>query len=93
MFDGQVFHYQDYNGNEIDAVIEMPDGGWCAFEIKLGANQIDAAAANLLKIRDKVAEDPNGRPPKALCVISGLGSAAYTRSDGVMVVPISALRE
>lgn len=93
MFDGQVFHYQDYNGNEIDAVIEMPDGGWCAFEIKLGANQIDAAAANLLKIRDKIAEDPNGRPPKALCVISGLGSAAYTRPDGVMVVPISALRE
>lgn len=93
MFDGQVFHYQDYNGNEIDAVIEMPDGGWCAFEIKLGANQIDAAAANLLKIRDKIAEDPNGRPPKALCVISGLESAAYTRPDGVMVVPISALRE
>lgn len=93
MFDGQVFHYQDYNGNEIDAVIEMPDGGWCAFEIKLGANQIDAAAANLLKIRDKIAKDPNGRPPKALCVISGLGSAAYTRPDGVMVVPISALRE
>ncbi len=93
MFDGQVFHYQDYNGNEIDAVIEMPDGGWCAFEIKLGANQIDAAATNLLKIRDKIAEDPNGRPPKALCVISGLGSAAYTRPDGVMVVPISALRE
>ena len=93
MFDGQVFHYQDYNGNEIDAVIEMPDGGWCAFEIKLWANQIDAAAANLLKIRDKIAKDPNGRPPKALCVISGLGSAAYTRPDGVMVVPISALRE
>jgi predicted AAA+ superfamily ATPase len=93
MFDGQVFHYQDYNSNEIDAVIEMPDGGWCAFEIKLGANQIDAAAANLLKIRDKIAEDPNGRPPKALCVISGLESAAYTRPDGVMVVPISALRE
>ncbi len=91
-FDGQVFHYQDYNGNEIDAVIELPDGNWCAFEIKLGANQIDAGAANLLKIRDKIAEDPNGRPPKAMCVICGLSSATYTRPDGVMVVPITALK-
>ncbi len=31
---------------EIDAVVELPDGRWCAFEIKLGAN--DAAAASLL---------------------------------------------
>jgi len=25
----------------------LKDGRWCAFEIKLGANQIDAAADNL----------------------------------------------
>ena len=28
-------------------VIELADGEWCAFEIKLGANQIDAAAENM----------------------------------------------
>lgn len=30
---------------------ELADGQWCAFEIKLGANQIDTAAENLLKIK------------------------------------------
>ncbi|MDD4368905.1 MAG: hypothetical protein PHP39_08205 [Oscillospiraceae bacterium] len=34
---------QDYAGCEIDAVIKLPNGQWCAFEIKLGASQIDAA--------------------------------------------------
>lgn len=40
-FKAQVYHYQDYENREIDAVIELSDGRWCAFEIKLGANQID----------------------------------------------------
>lgn len=53
-FEASLYHYQDYNNNEIDAVIEMDDGRWCAFEIKLGANQIDAAAKNLLDINQKL---------------------------------------
>ena len=39
-FDADLYHYQDYNNNEMDAVIAMPNGKWCGFEIKLGANQI-----------------------------------------------------
>lgn len=31
----KLFHYQDYKNNEIDAVIELEDGNWCAIEIKL----------------------------------------------------------
>ncbi len=41
--DAKLYHYQDYQENEMDAVIELADGSWGAFEIKLGANQIDAA--------------------------------------------------
>ena len=37
----------------MDAVIAMPDGKWCGFEIKLGANQIDMAAENLIKIKNE----------------------------------------
>lgn len=91
-FGGSLYHYQDYNGKEIDAVIEMPDGGWCAFEIKLGANQIDDAANNLLDIKRAFEEDPKAKPPEILCVLCGLTSAAYQRPDGVYVVPITALR-
>ena len=45
----QVYNYQDYSNREVDAVVEMEDGRWGAFEIKLGANQIDKAAAGIRK--------------------------------------------
>lgn len=90
-FDGSLYHYQDYSGREIDAVIELSDGTWCAFEIKLGANQIDAAAENLLDIQRQFQADPKGRPPEVLCVLCGLANAAYRRPDGVFVVPLTAL--
>lgn len=91
-FGGALYHYQDYRGREIDAVIELPDGQWCAFEIKLGANQIDAAAQSLLNIQKEFADDPKGKPPAALCVLCGMANAAYRRPDGVFVVPITALK-
>ncbi len=87
-----VFHYQDYKNRELDAVIELDDGRWCAFEIKLGVNQIDAAAENLLNIRDEISKEKNGVPPSVMCVICGLSTAAYRRPDGVFVVPITALK-
>jgi len=90
-FGAQVFHYQDYAEKEIDAVIELKDGRWCAFEIKLGANQIDNAAKNLIEIRDKIAED-GGKLPSVMAVICGMSNAAYKRPDGVYVVPITALK-
>ena len=90
-FDAELYHYQDYNNNEMDAVIAMPDGKWCGFEIKLGANQIDMAAENLIKIKNEI-EANGGTAPDSLCVICGLSNAAYQRPDGVFVVPITALR-
>jgi predicted AAA+ superfamily ATPase len=86
-FGGQVYHYQDYQNNEIDAVIEMADGSWSAFEIKLGAHQIDAAAEGLKRITAHFE-----RPPTSLCVICALSNAAYIRDDGVSVIPLTALR-
>ena len=91
-FGGALYHYRDYRGRKIDAVIELPDGQWCAFEIKLGANQIDAAAQSLLNIQKEFADDPKGKPPAALCVLCGMANAAYRRPDGVFVVPITALK-
>lgn len=91
-FGGVLYHYQDYQGREIDAVVELPDSRWCAFEIKLGANQIDAAARNLLELKAEFEKDPKGSPPAALCVVCGMANAAYRRPDGVAVVPITALK-
>ena len=91
-FGGTLYHYQDYKNREIDAVIELPDGKWAAFEIKLGANQIDQAAANLKQIQREFEEDKKAVPPSVLCVLCGLSNAAYQRPDGVFVVPITALK-
>ena len=90
-FGAKLYHYQDYANREIDAVIELENGDWCAFEIKLGANKIDEAAENLKNLRDKITAD-GGKPPKICCVICGLTNAAYQREDGVYVVPLTALK-
>lgn len=91
-FDAKLYHYQDYENREIDAVVELEDGRWCAFEIKLGANQIDAAAKNLVDLKNSIIKD-NGVPPSVMCVICGLSNAAYQREDGVFVIPITALKD
>lgn len=90
-FDAKLYHYQDYQNREIDSVIELEDGSWCAFEIKLGANAIESAAKNLINICNDIKKD-NGIPPKILCVICGMTNAAYQRPDGVYVIPITALK-
>ncbi|XDS45582.1 DUF4143 domain-containing protein [Bifidobacterium aquikefiricola] len=91
--DGELYHYRDGRGREIDAVITLPDGRWAAMEIKLGAHQIDEAASKLLALQADMKRDPKAIPPSLLCVVCGMTAYAYTRPDGVCVVPITALRE
>jgi hypothetical protein len=71
------------------AVIQLRDGRWAAFEVKLGQQAVDRAAAALLKLADRIDLDRHGRPA-ALAVITGWGYA-YRRTDGVAVIPIGAL--
>jgi len=91
-FNANLYHYQDYSNREIDAVIELSDGSWGAFEIKLGTNGIEAAAANLICTRDAIIAD-GGIAPNVLCIICGMSNAVYQRPDGVFVIPITALKD
>ena len=86
----RLMHYQDYKNNEIDAVVEAPDGSWGAVEIKLGAGEIDYAAKTLLKA-DKAMREASGKGASFLAVICGLASYGYCREDGVNVIPVTAL--
>ncbi len=93
LYGGEVFHYKHYDTNhELDAVVELKDGRWIAIEIKLGANQIDQAAKNLLDMNQYFTEDESSTKPTALVVICGITSVSYQREDGVIVVPFTALR-
>lgn len=91
--DAQIYHYQDYKEREIDTIIELNDGRWCAVEIKLGANQIESAANNLKKIYKEMEKDSKSILPSAMIIICGLSNAAYQREDGVFVVPLTALKD
>jgi len=85
----EVFHYRDNTNLEVDVVVQNRQGDWCAFEVKLGARQVDAAAATLSRFRDRIDLKRTGAP-KALGVIVSSGYA-YRRADGVVVAPITAL--
>lgn len=88
--DGEVYHYHDSDGLEVDAVVRLWDGRWGAMEVKLTDNWADKAAENLIKLRSKI--DGSMRPPSFLAVLTATGPA-YTRDDGVHVVPIACLRD
>jgi predicted AAA+ superfamily ATPase len=89
-YQGHLFHYHDNSDLEVDAIIEMPDGKWGAFEIKLGEHQVDTAARSLCLLRDKMVSN-GAEHPSCLCVITG-GGFGRKRDDGVYVIPINSLK-
>jgi hypothetical protein len=88
--DGEVYHYHDGDGLEADAIVHLSDGRWGAIEVKVGGNEIDDAAVNLIKLKNKV--DSGLGNPSFLMVLTGVPDA-YKRADGVLVVPIGCLKD
>ena len=86
-----LYHYQDYRDNEVDAVVEAEDGSFGLIEIKLGTEDIEKGIKSLLKT-NKALIETSGKGAKFLCVISGLTPYAYKDTSGVIVVPLTALR-
>ena len=87
---GVVTHYRDEQGLEVDAIVELPDGRWAGFEVKLGGQaNIDAAAANLEKLASKVA--PRRAEKLASLNVITAGNTSLTRPDQVNVLALSHL--
>ena len=86
---GEVLHYRDDYGIEVDAIVQLRDGRWAAVEIKLGEGQVDAAATNLKRFAEQIDSERSGSPA-FLAVICGKGYG-YGRADGVVVVPVGVL--
>lgn len=89
-----LHYYRDSDGLEVDAIIEMRDGRWAAFEVKLGESQVDSAAASLSRLARKIAANPAARNPKPefLAVVVGAGEyARYDRERGVHILPLTCL--
>lgn len=93
---GHVSFYRDRYGLESDCVLHLADGRYALIEFKLGSNGIEEGASHLVEIQSLIeaANNERGaglRKPDLLIVITG-GEMAYTRNDGVKIIPIGALR-
>jgi len=94
--EGNVSYYNDRYGLEADCVLNLSDGRYALIEFKLSSRRIEEGASHLRELktlikRANIENDANLREPDILMVITG-DKMAYTRKDGVMVVPIGVLR-
>lgn len=86
---GEMFHYHDETGREADAVVQLRDGRYALFEMKLGTALVDDGAQRLLRLKDRIDTTVMGEP--AFCAVITPGGFATRREDGVLVIPISCL--
>ncbi|WP_150460793.1 ATP-binding protein [Nesterenkonia ebinurensis] len=86
---GEVRHYRDSNGKEIDVIITLPDGRWGAVEVKLGGSQMQAGIESLRRVIDQIDTETLGEPAFCL-VVTGTGPI-LTTDDGTVVSPLGAL--
>ena len=74
---------------EADAVLILDSNEYCLIEFKLGSSGIEEGAKHLLKLKDIILSN-NLKPPTFEMIITGT-EMAYTRKDGIKVVPIGCL--
>ena len=89
-----VRYYRDETGLEADAVVELADGSWAAFEFKVSEGQGRGGGGELEEgARQGVlsAKGAQVRPPAFMAVITGNGQFAREAEDGIYVIPIRAL--
>ena len=95
---GRVSYYHDRMDLEADAVLHLDDGRFALIEFKLGSREIEEGAKHLLQLQELIRKYNEKekqvplREPDLLMVITG-GEMAYTREDGVKVMPIGTLRD
>ncbi len=93
---GNIYYYNDNYGLEADAILQLNNGKYALIEIKLGSKEIEKGAKNLLKLKNLIEEKKEKEnltipSPSFLAVITG-GEFAYTRKDGVKVIPLGCLK-
>lgn len=95
---GKVSYYHDRLGLEADVVLHLNGGRYALIECKLGSREIDDGASHLLELKRLIEEKKNEeghlalRSPDLLIILTG-GEMAYTRNDGVKVIPLGCLKD
>lgn len=89
---GEVYHYRDKDGQEIDAVIHLRNGKYGLIEIKLGGDKLIEEGVKSLKAMERKIDTSIMNPPSFLMILTGIGDYAYKRKDGILIVPIGTLK-
>ena len=95
---GSISYYHDRYDLEADAVLHLEDGRYALIEFKLGSKEIEEGAGHLKEIKrlvqehNKVEKQIKLREPDLMMVITG-GHMAYTRPDGVKIIPLACLKD
>lgn len=96
--DSSLSYYRDRYGLEADLVLHLNDGRYALIECKLGCREIEEGSKHLLEIKRLIQEHNKTekqvplREPDLLIVMTG-GELAYTRPDGVKVIPLGCLKD
>ena len=97
-FNSRISYYRDRYGLEADLVLHLEDGRYALIECKLGSSEIDEGAKHLLELKRLIQEHNKTekqvpiREPDLLIVMTG-GTMAYSRPDGVKVIPLACLKD
>ena len=97
-FGHHLSYYRDRYGLEADLVLHLDDGRYALIECKLGSREIEDGSRHLLEIKRLIQEANRTekqvplREPDLLLILTG-GRMAYTRPDGVKVIPLACLKD
>ncbi len=97
-FGSHLSYYRDRYGLEADLVLHLDDGRYALIECKLGSREIEEGAGHLLEIKRLIQEHNKTesqvplREPDLMLVLTG-GQMAYTRPDGVKIIPFACLKD
>lgn len=91
-------YYHDRYNLEADWVLHLGDGRYALIECKLGSKEIEDGAGHLVELKRLIREHNEKeeqvpiREPDLMIVLTG-GKMAYTRPDGVKIIPLGCLKE
>lgn len=88
---GELKHYRDSSGQEVDAIVELENGDYSAVEIKISSDKNIREGIDSLNRFEKKMSENGMRTPKFKMILTSHG-ACYKSSEGVFVVPVNCLK-
>lgn len=84
-------HYRDSSGQEVDIIVQLPNGEFGAIEVKINSPEnIQDGIRSLTRFEDKLVR-AKAKLPKFKAIITSSG-ACYKNEEGIFIIPINCLK-